>query len=58
MFKSPLCKRSVLKYGEFVVSFATGQQVFTAIKHMGPDISTAWPTVRIWTQQEGIVVCG
>lgn len=41
MFKSPLCKRSVLKYGEFVVSFATGQQVFTAIKHMGPDISTA-----------------
>lgn len=55
-FKSPVWKRSLLSYGEFVSCCAIGQEVFTIVKHVGPDFSTVCPTVHIWTHWEGIVV--
>lgn len=58
MFKSPVWKRSLLGYGEFVHYFAIGQDVFTIIKCAGTDFSSVPPTVHIWTYGEGIVVCG
>lgn len=55
-FKSPVWKRSLLRYGEFVSYCAIGQEIFTIIKHVSPDFSTVCPTIHIWTHLEGIVV--
>lgn len=41
-------KSAVKIKGEIVSCFAVSQEVFTSVKHLGPDFSTVCPTVHVW----------